>query len=121
MILVDFSVWTQHFKKDSKDLRHALENEEILIHPLILGELALGDFRNREEILELLSSLPLVVLASDEEVFTLIEKFKLFGKGLGWIDVHLMASSLLSGCYLWSYDKALIGQSKRLKIQTVTL
>ena len=119
MILVDSSVWVQHFKKDSKKLRYALENEEIVVHPLILGELSLGSYKNRNEILELLFSLPKTLVASEEEIFALIEKFKLYGKGLSWIDVNLIASSLLSHCQIWSYDKILIAESKKMKLSTV--
>ena len=121
MILVDSSVWIQHFKRDSTSLRHGLENEEILIHPLILGELSLGNYKNRIEILDLLFFLPQVVVASSEEVFTLVENKKLYGKGLGWIDVNLIASSLLTHCQIWSYDKTLIVEAKRLKLATLSL
>lgn len=121
MILVDSSVWIQHFKKDSKPLRQALDREELLIHPLILGELSLGNYKNRKEILELLSALPRPTIASDDEVFTLIEKFKLYGKGLGWIDVNLMASCLLSQARLWTYDRALLAESKKINLSTLDI
>jgi len=121
MILVDSSVWVEHLKKGSAELRKALEGEEIFTHPLVLGELSLGNYKNRSEVLELLFFLPKAVVASDEEVLGLIEKSALYGKGLGWTDVNLIASSLLSRCKLWTYDKALISESKRMKLATITL
>lgn len=119
MILVDSSVWIQHFKENSKALRHALENEDILMHPMILGELSLGTYKNRKEILELLSALPMATIASEDEVFVCIEKFRLYGKGLGWIDVNLIASSMLTRCQLWTYDRALLTEGKKTGLPTL--
>ena len=120
MILVDSSVWFHHLKEGSKELQHVLENEEVLTHPFILGELTLGNYKNRREILDLLFALPLVAVASNEEALFLVERGRLHGKGIGWIDVNLIASSLLSRCHLWTYDRALMRESKRMKVPTLS-
>ena len=79
----------------------------IVCHPFVIGELACGNMRNREEILYLLAALPSATVAEHDEVLSLLSDRKLHGKGLGWIDMHLLASTLLSGCTLWTKDKAL--------------
>ena len=107
MVLVDTSIWINHFRKKNDALISLLEQTEVCTHPLVIGEIACGNLRNRSEILELFQSLPSAVIASDEEVHQLIESKKLMGEGIGWIDAHLIASSLLSGSPLWTGDKSL--------------
>lgn len=108
MILVDTSVWIQHFRHTETRLAAALNREEVLTHPFVVGELACGNLRNRGEILELLQHLPSAPVATDEEVLEFIETRKLMGRGIGYIDVHLLASTALSGpACLWTRDKRL--------------
>lgn len=107
MILADASVWIDHFHGKTRSLSPLLPVKQILIHPFILGELALGHVKNRAQVLLDLQRLPKAVLASDEEVLNLVEAHRLYGKGLGWIDCHLIASTLLSHAELWTGDKHL--------------
>lgn len=107
MILVDTSVWIDHFYKSDEDLKALLFSNQICIHPFILGELSCGNISNRKEILSLLRTLRSIDLVLDEEVFTLLEDRKLFGKGLGFIDIHLLAASLIHHVPLWTRDKSL--------------
>ena len=116
MILVDTSVWIDHFRRDSDRLRDLLHDEQVLTHPFVIGELACGNLRNREEILSLLGALPRAESAEADEVLRLIEVRKLHGKGLGWVDAHLLASTLLSGCTIWTLDKAMGDAAARLKV-----
>lgn len=107
MILVDTSVWIDHFHKSDEDLKELLLSNQVCIHPLILGELSCGYMVNREEVLSLLRALRNIDLALDEEVFKLMEERKLFGKGLGFIDIHLLASALIHYVPIWTRDKSL--------------
>jgi predicted nucleic acid-binding protein len=107
MVLVDTSVWRRHFRESDPNLVRLLEAGEVLCHPFIVGELACGNLKNRREILSLLELLPLAVQAKHREVLKFIEQNRLMGKGLGYIDVHLLASAVLTGIPLWTLDKKL--------------
>jgi predicted nucleic acid-binding protein len=107
MILVDTSVWIDHFRKGNAKLEGLLINNEVMLHPFIIGELACGSIKNRKEILALLNELPQVAVAEHQEVLRLIEDRKLFGKGIGLIDAHLIASALISKVELLTMDKPL--------------
>lgn len=107
MILADTSVWIDHFKKANKTFIELLEDGKIAIHPFVIGELACGNLKNRKQILELLDDLPKVELADHQEVLELIVNKELMGKGIGWIDAHLLASALISGTGLWTGDRRL--------------
>ena len=112
MILVDTSVWVDHFRNNNARLVELLADEQVLIHPFIIGELSLGSLRNRSEIIGLLSELPLAPVAEHGEVMAMIHKHKLFGTGIGWVDAHLIASALLAHARLLSNDKALLQAGK---------
>ena len=116
MILVDTSVWIDHFRLGDKVLRDLLHTAEVAIHPFIIGELACGNLRNRTEILQLLSELPQVTIAEHEEVLRLVDRKHLFGLGIGWIDAHLVASSLLTRTKLLTRDKPLLRVAANLGI-----
>lgn len=116
MILVDTSVWIEHLRKGNARLAALLVDGEVLRHPFVLGELAYGNLRNRVELLRLLNTLPGARVAEHDEALRLIETERLHGRGLGWVDVHLLASALLSGCALWTMDKALARTAARLEI-----
>jgi predicted nucleic acid-binding protein len=108
MILADTSIWVDHLRKGDNALVRELENCMILCHPFVVGELALGNLANREEILFLVDRLPRARTASDSEVMTLIENKRLMGRAIGWVDAHLLASTLLSPpAKLWTRDKKL--------------
>jgi predicted nucleic acid-binding protein len=107
MILVDTSVWIEHLRLGSDKLGSLLYDEQVLCHPFIVGELACGTLRDRREILGLLRALPMLDLVENEEVLSMLEKRRLFGRGLGWVDVHLLASVLITENTLWTLDKPL--------------
>jgi hypothetical protein len=107
MILVDTSVWIDHFRNGHAVLEKLLISNEVMIHPFIIGELACGSIKNRNEILGLLNELPSAVVADHQEVLKLIEDRKLYGKGIGLIDAHLIASALISKVRLLTMDKPL--------------
>ena len=116
MILVDTSVWIDHLRKGNPRLRTLLYENKVLSHPFIIGELACGNLRNRAEILGLLQALPAARVANHEEVLAFVESQRLYGRGLGWIDIHLLASALLSTSVLWSLDKEMVQAATVLKI-----
>ena len=119
MILVDTSVWIDHLKTGDDNLARLLEAGRVLMHPFVLGELALGSLRNRQAILELLGQLPRAEMATDQEVLSLIEAETLHGTGIGLIDAHLLASAkLTAGSSLWTRDKRLERLAARLRVST---
>jgi predicted nucleic acid-binding protein len=105
VILVDTSVWVEHLRHGLPRLATLLQECEVLIHPWVIGELACGNLRNRQQILELLQGLPMATVASDAEVLLLIERDRLMGRGIGYVDAHLLASARLSHCRLWTQDR----------------
>ena len=107
MVLVDTSVWVAHLRKGNIGLEALLNDGLAVCHPFIAGELACGNLKNRAEILSLLQTLPSAVQAEQEDVMSFIEKYRLMGKGLGYIDMHLLASAFLSNIPLWTLDKTL--------------
>jgi predicted nucleic acid-binding protein len=115
-VLVDTSVWVDHLRRGNARLASRLENGEVESHPFVLGELACGNLRRREEILSLLGSLPRVTEAEHDEILSLIETRRLYGRGLGWVDVHLLASAMLGRTTLWTLDRPLMEQARRLGI-----
>jgi hypothetical protein len=121
MVLVDTSIWINHLNKSNAGLVSLLNSAKVYIHPFIIGELACGNLTNRAEILQLLKSLPTVDPAMDDEVLILVEQKKLYGIGLGFIDVHLLASALISGLKIWTGDKALNNAAVNLSINQVNL
>ncbi len=108
MILVDTSVWIDHLRGGAPHLAWLLQDGQVLLHPWVIGELALGRLSRREEILGLLRNLPRVKTATAGEVLTLIDSRQLFGLGIGYVDVHLLAATMLTpGTVLWTRDKRL--------------
>jgi predicted nucleic acid-binding protein len=114
MVLADTSVWIQHLRKGEPALAGRLAEGLILIHPFVAGELACGNLRNRAAILSDLQALPPAVVASNAEALGLLEDCHLWGRGLGWVDVHLLASAMLSKCEFWTLDKRLAQAGKAL-------
>ena len=108
MILVDTSVWVEHLRSASATLTELLGDGEVLGHPFVLGELALGNLRQRGAFLSDLQDLPQAVVAEDEEVLRLIDRQALFGRGIGYVDAHLLAAArLTAGSKLWTRDHRL--------------
>lgn len=110
MILVDTSIWIDHFRTGDRKLAALLQDGRVLAHPWVSGELALGHLSRRSEILGLLHNLPQATVATDAEVMTLIDNQRLFGLGIGYVDAHLLAATMLTtGTRLWTRDKRLAG------------
>ncbi len=108
MILVDTSVWVDHLRQGDSELSRLLETSRACIHAFVIGELACGNLRQRHEVLALLNDQPMVVHADDREVLSMIESRRLMGKGIGYIDAHLLAATILDGgTRLWTRDKRL--------------
>lgn len=116
MVLVDTSIWVDFFRKGDKELSLLLQQGDVCCHPFILGELALGYLSPREKILALLATLPTIPATSNQETMDFIETHKLFGLGLGLIDIHLLTSSLLGRASLWTRDKKLVKAAEKLHI-----
>lgn len=116
MVLVDTSVWVVHLRSGNIGLETLLNEGHVVCHSFIVGELACGNLKNRSEILSLLEALPMAICAEDEEVMKCIEDHTLMGKGLGYIDIHLIASAILTDVSLWTIDKKLNEVSSKLGI-----
>ncbi|HKV98909.1 MAG TPA: type II toxin-antitoxin system VapC family toxin [Vicinamibacterales bacterium] len=114
MILVDTSVWVDHLRRHSARLAALLEDGQVVCHPFVLGELALGSLRNRAAVLELLAELPGATVVSHDEAMALVERHDLPGAGIGWVDVHLLAAALVQGLPIWTNDKRLDAAARRL-------
>jgi hypothetical protein len=106
-VLVDTSVWIDHLHRADYELVALLRETRVLMHSAVLGELACGRIQNRQEFLFLLSALPRATEVSFEEALSLLENRMLWGRGLGWMDIHLLASVLVSRTMLWTRDRLL--------------
>ncbi len=105
MVLVDTSVWIDHLRSEDAQLVKLLKSGLVCIHPMIIGELACGNLQNRQGLLTLWGNLPHVTEASHPEVLHCIEHNQLMGRGVGFIDLHLLASALLSAhTFVWTRD-----------------
>jgi predicted nucleic acid-binding protein len=108
VILVDTSVWIDHLRAHDKTLVQLLLAEQVLGHPFIIGEIALGHLPQRRQVLSSLRDLPQAIVASQDEVLNLIEREGLFGFGIGYVDAHFLAATRLTeGASLWTRDKRL--------------
>jgi len=116
MVLVDTSAWVAHLRDGAIGLEALLNEGQVICHPFIVGELACGNLKNRSEILSLLRALPMAIHAEHEEVMQFIENYSLMGKGLGYIDMHLLASAILTEVPLWTLDKKLNDISSKLRL-----
>jgi predicted nucleic acid-binding protein len=115
VILVDTSVWIDHLRSGSDLLASFLNASQVLTHPFVIGELALGEMRQRGTVLDSLSNLPRAGLATDVEVLNFINRQAMFGRGIGYVDVHLLASvRLTAGAALWTRDKRLQSVAEEL-------
>ena len=108
MILVDTSVWIDHLRMSDDALNVALGEGEVVIRSFVIGELACGNMRNRAEVMSLLSDLPSCTEATNDEVLQLIQRHQLMGRGIGFVDAHLLAAAMLSpATTLWTRDPRL--------------
>jgi len=107
MVLVDTPVWIDHFRNNNTQLIHLLNNGDVFCHPYVIGEIACGNIQNRIEILSLLQSLPQSLPVEHEEILIFIENNNIMGQGIGYIDITILASAILSGLSLWTLDKRL--------------
>jgi len=116
MILVDTSIWVSHLRQSSRQLEKLLMNAEVMCHPFIIGELACGNLKNRNEIISLLQSLPMAPTVEFDEFLFFIDRNHMMGQGVGFVDVHLLASAQLAGVLLWTADKKLKSSADQLEL-----
>ncbi len=117
MILVDTSVWIDHLRAGNAGLVALLDRAQVLAHPFVVGELACGNLRNRAELLRLLQDLPQATVARDTEVLYFIERHRLMGRGIGYVDAHLLATTTLTNpARLWTRDLRLAAVARDLKL-----
>ena len=107
MILLDTSVWVDHFRLEDALVIQVLESGQGAAHAFVIGELACGNLKSRASVIGLLQALPQLPTATDDEVLYFIDKQKLMGRGIGYVDAHLLAASTISGSLLWTRDKRL--------------
>ena len=108
MILVDTSIWIDHLRSGSATLAALLQNEAVCTHDFVIGELACGNLRNRAEVLGLLQSLPRLSAATEDETLFFIEQQHLMGRGIGYVDTHLLAAAVIRNIPIWTKDKRLM-------------
>ena len=120
MILADTSIWIDYLRQEEPLLTEKLSSGQVLMHGMVLGELAMGNFKNRQLLLKRWSALPFIQSAPNEQVLDFLETHQLMGKGIGWVDLHLVtAVSLARNVQLWTRDKRLklIAQTLNLAAQ----
>jgi predicted nucleic acid-binding protein len=117
MILVGASIWIDHLRSGNTRLTDLLDQSQVLAHPFVIGELACGNLRNRDEILKLLNDLPQSPVATPAEALNFIESHQLMGLGVGYIDIHLLtATALAENAMLWTGDKRLKTVASKMKV-----
>ena len=107
MILLDTSVWVDHLRRNDPLVVQVLESGQAAAHPFVIGELACGNLKSRARVIDLLQALPQLAMATDDEVLYFIERHKLMGRGIGYVDAHLLAAAAIGGSMLWTRDKRL--------------
>ncbi len=116
MVLVDTSIWITHLREGNKQLEELLMDARVMCHPFIIGELACGNIKNRNEIIPLLEALPAAQVVDFDEFLFFTDHNQLMGKGIGFVDIHLLASAKLAGVKLWTADKRLASAADQLKL-----
>ncbi len=112
MILIDTSVWIDHFRSENRILTSLLLKGAIIMHEFVMGELAVGNFRNRKSVLNLLDSIPKLSKLTHNEFIYFVENNSFYGKGVGFVDIHLLGSTKLAGVKIWTFDKRLLELAK---------
>jgi len=115
-VLADTSVWVDLWRHGNPRFARLLEQDRVVVHPFVLGEIALGALTPRAEVLEHLGALETPRLAEHDEVLALIERVPLWGRGIGWVDAHLLASALLDRLRLWTLDRRLSRVARELRL-----
>jgi len=116
VLLVDTSVWVEHFRHGVTTLARLLEEGRIACHPAVIGELACGSLAQRATTLDLLRRLPSALVATDAEALHFLDQHRLYGRGLGWTDVNLLAATALGHSRLWTLDQRLDLAARRLRL-----
>ena len=117
MVLVDTSIWIDHVRSGDRALGALLDDDNVLMHPFVLGEFALGTPARRGAVLATLADIPRATMATDAEAMAFIERFALYGRGIGYVDAHLLGSTLLTvGARLWTRDRRLRDAADRLGV-----
>jgi predicted nucleic acid-binding protein len=116
-VLVDTSVWIDHFRRRNARLAEQLEAMQVWTHPFVIGELACGNLARRAEVLDSLAALPRVPLVSHDEVLDFLERQRIQGRGLGWMDMHLLASARVARIPFWTQDKRLAAVASELNLE----
>ncbi len=117
MILVDTSVWIDHLRRGNDLFSDLLSQNRVVTHPLVLGELSLGNISKRNTILGLVRNLPMTKEATHEEVLSFIEENKVWSRGIGYSDTHILCSSLIESIPLWTLDKRLEKAAKAFELK----
>ena len=117
MILVDTSIWVNHLRRHDRVLAAHLAAGEVLCHPFVIGEIGLGLLKQRREVLALMAALPSALVISHDEVMAFVEQRRLAGLGVGWVDVHLAASAVVSRAKLWTADRRLAEVARVLRLE----
>ena len=121
MIIVDTSIWIDHLRKGDRAMDQLLAHDAVMLHPFVLGEIALGSLRNRKKVLAELETIPFAPMVAIDDVLELIEQQGLSGSGIGLIDAHLLASTLLDADdLLWTKDRRLAAVAERLGIDAAS-
>jgi len=119
VILADTSVWVDHLRRNDKVLAELLDHGRVLTHPFVIAELALGNLRHRDRVLEALLDLPRTSVATDDELLHFVHRNALFGRGIGYVDAHLLAAAALTaGARLWTRDKRLRAVAEPMGLTT---
>ncbi|MCV9940852.1 type II toxin-antitoxin system VapC family toxin [Boseaceae bacterium BT-24-1] len=116
MTLIDASVWIDHLRYGEPRLVEFLSDDQVVVHPFVVGEIALGSLTRRDVVIDVLEALPHAPVARHEEVMALIEHERLYGLGIGYVDVHLLASARLAGTAVWTRDRRLRDAAERLSV-----
>jgi predicted nucleic acid-binding protein len=116
MILLDTSVWVDHLRRGDSLVVKVLESGQVAVHSFVIGELACGNLKARARVVDLLQALPRLAMATDDEVLYFIERHKLMGRGIGYVDAHLLAASAIGGSLLWTRDKRLRAIATELEV-----
>jgi len=116
VILVDTSVWVDHLRRSNARLVALLDRNEVTCHPFVIGELSLGTLKHRREILDLLAELPPASFVTHDEAMAFVERRSLHGRGIGWVDAHLLASALLDRRPVWTLDRRLHAVARDLDV-----
>ena len=116
-MVLDTSIWLEYFHRGNREVARLLDRGQVQTHPLVVGELACGSFEGLREKFALLGKLPSVLIVEHVEAIALLERHDLAGRGIGWIDLHLLASARLSGSPIWTRDRHLAAAARKVNVE----